>query len=172
MNVDSHAKLEPPEWAALQRLRPAYDDYSNLARGWARRGQESVGDDACEMGPPSKTTPRASLTALEPTQFERLDVGADIRTSAVTVQRALDGAGVHVDRVVRTAAGGVAFYFFGADTLEEGSHRRYASIEIDENGELTALHKDRVTGAAEVVDVPEERTLAEAIAAVSMFLQG
>lgn len=60
--------------------------------------------------------------------------------------RLLDEAirqGMPPDRVVPDVTGGVALYWFGAEQMEGGAHRRYASIGVENYGDVALLMVER-----------------------------
>jgi hypothetical protein len=91
--------------------------------------------------------------------------------AAQSVAEELDRQACAPELVVKSAGGGVSFYFFGEDTMPDGSHRRYASIEADEDGVLTAVYKDRSLATVEIVEIPADVALGEAVKRVATFVQ-
>lgn len=69
--------------------------------------------------------------------------------NARSVCQAASSVGGASDRIVASAEGGVALYWFGTERIDGGAHRRYGWIEAENDGELSALTADRLTDETE-----------------------
>lgn len=92
--------------------------------------------------------------------------------SSLAIERARQAIGVMAqcpDRVAPDAEGGVALYLFGSTVLEDGSHRRLASLVVGNDGEMALLLRDRVTGQISAFDVASD-SLADRVAQAKAFV--
>ncbi len=72
-------------------------------------------------------------------------------------------------RVVGDVEGGIALYWFGAETLVGGSHRRVASISVGNDGEVAVVLEDRSVDTREAFDVSLDN-IGGALARVTGFV--
>ena len=73
-------------------------------------------------------------------------------------------------RIVRTASGGIAVYFFGTDRLPDGSRSRVASLEANAEGEITLMQRD--LAYKYFADIPDDLSLYEALEKLETCLSG
>lgn len=107
--------------------------------GWVRRDLDTV-DRLLTPAPGGQSQP-SSPPNQAAAQNARLVLEHAVRQSR------------RPDRIVPSAAGGISFYWFGADVRPGGAHRRYAWFECDNDGDMGVLCCDRDAGVSHNQDV-------------------
>ena len=173
--MGTEAPERNPEREALFQLGRAHD-YSARAAGWMLVSLQVGATTVFDPGPPSGRSAAPTSAVVEGRQsaialLQKIVAAEDVIAVARTVATELDRQAHSPHRVVKSAGGGVSFYFFGGEVLPDGSHQRYASIEADEDGALTAVYKDRASANAEIFEIPTDMDLGEAVRRVASFVQ-